>query len=211
MIKNPFQSLVQSLALKEKVEALSGQQKILLFVITLVVLVGGFYFFQYKDLSRNIDRLKGQVTQKERDLARLKSAAQQVAVLEERLAHSEEEFSRLLTLLPDQREIPGFLESVSKLGAEVGLENILFQPQSERVEGFYAAIPVKLDLVGTYHELGIFLDRVSKLDRILRVQNLNISRQRNEGLLQVGCTIETYRFLDNPVEPPPASTQRRSR
>lgn len=204
MIKNPFQSL----AIKEKIEALSLQQKILLFVGTLALLIGGFYFFHYKDLSVKIVSLKGQVAQKEKDLARLKGAAKQVAALEEKLAQSEEEFAQLLKLLPDQREIPGFLESVSRLGAEVGLENILFQPQAERAEGFYAAIPVKLDLVGTYHELGIFFDRVSKLDRILKVQNLNLTRQKNNTRLQVGCTIETYRFLDIPAEAAPVSKKK---
>lgn len=191
---------IPSLAIKEKVEALSFQQKILLYLGTLLILVGSFYFFQYKDLAKNIHRLKGQVTQKERNLARLKEAARQVAELEKQLAESEEAFTELLKLLPDQREIPAFLESVSTLGAEIGLENILFQPQAERVEGFYAAIPVKLDLVGTYHELGVFLDRVSKLDRILRVRNLTLIRQRDRSLLQVGCVIETYRFLDRPAE-----------
>ncbi len=191
---------IPSLAIKEKVEALSFQQKILLYLGTLLILVGSFYFFQYKDLAKNIHRLKGQVTQKERNLARLREAARQVAELEKQLAESEEAFTELLKLLPDQREIPAFLESVSTLGAEIGLENILFQPQAERVEGFYAAIPVKLDLVGTYHELGVFLDRVSKLDRILRVRNLTLIRQRDRSLLQVGCVIETYRFLDRPAE-----------
>ncbi len=190
-----------SLAIKEKVEALSSQQKILLFVGTLLILLGAFYFFQYKDLAKNIDRLKGQVTQKERNLARLKEVAKQAVELEATLAQTEEEFNELIKLLPDQREIPVFLENVSRLGAEIGLENILFQPQAERVEGFYAAIPVKLDLVGTYHELGVFLDRVSKLDRILRVRSLNISRQKDRSVLQVGCIIETYRFLDRPAQP----------
>lgn len=203
MINNPLQNL----AVKQKIEALSTQHKVLLFIVTFVLLIGGFYFLAYKDLSENIERLQGQVTQKENELNRLKAAAKQVADLEKKLAASEEEFAQLLKLLPDQREIPGLLESVSRLGAEVGLENILFQPQPERPEDFYAAIPVKLDLRGTYHEVGVFLDSVSKLDRILKVQSMNLTRQKNNQKLQVDCTIETYRFVEN-APPAPADKKK---
>jgi type IV pilus assembly protein PilO len=84
---------------------------------------------------------------------------------------------------------------VSQLGAQVGLENILFQPQPEQVQEFYAIIPIRLDLLGRFHELGTFFDKISKLDRILKVENLSLAR-REDSSLQVGCTIVTYRFLD---------------
>jgi type IV pilus assembly protein PilO len=111
------------------------------------------------------------------------------------LGESEIEFAQLLSMLPDQKEIPGLLDSVSQLGAQVGLENILFQPQPEQPHEFYAAIPVRLDLLGSYHKLGTFFDKISKLNRILKVDNLSISR-RSDSSLQVGCTIITYRFIE---------------
>jgi Tfp pilus assembly protein PilO len=91
-------------------------------------------------------------------------------------------------------------KNVHRIGSKVGLENILFQPQPEVVQEFYAVIPIKLDLVGTFNDLGVFLDSISKLDRILKVESLTLTRQKGkqESLLQVGCNIVTYRFLEKP-------------
>jgi type IV pilus assembly protein PilO len=86
----------------------------------------------------------------------------------------------------------------------VGLENILFQPQAEQPREFYAIIPIRLDLIGTYHKLGVFFDSMSKLNRILKVENLTMTRQKGASVLQVGCTVMTYRFLEKPAEAPGA-------
>ena len=91
------------------------------------------------------------------------------------------------------------------MGAQVGLENILFQPQVEQAKEFYAMIPVRLDLIGTYHELGTFFDRISKLNRILKVDSVTLTRQKDSARLQVNCTIVTYRFVEKPPQPAPAA------
>ena len=184
----------------EKISSLTLVQKILLFAGTFIVLTGGFYFLVYKEQLETVQRLESSISGLENRLATLKKAAQQVEALEKQLAESEENFSQLLTLLPDQKEIPALLDSVSELGAQVGLENILFQPQAEQPREFYAAIPIRLDLLGTYHEVGSFFDKVSKLNRILKVQNVSMTRQKPSSVLKVDCTIETYRFVDTPLQ-----------
>jgi len=189
-------NLIPTSALEEKLGALTPPQRLLLILAIFLVLGAGFYFYKYKPQAQRISGLKASIVKQEKRLAELKDAAAQVEVFKEQLAKSEEELDALLALLPDKREIPGLLESVSQLGAEVGLENILFQPQPEQLNEFYAAIPVRLDLLGSYHELGIFFDKISKLDRILKVDNVNMSRHKDASL-QVGCTIMTYRFIEN--------------
>jgi len=187
--------------LQEKLGELSPPQRILLFVITLALLGGGFYFLKYKDQAANISRLQTSVSEQEKKLVALKQAAVEVDKLKLELAESEEKLKQVLSFLPDQKEIPGLLDNISQLGAEVGLENILFQPQPEQPREFHAAIPIRLDIVGTYHELGVFLDRLSKLNRILKVENLNLTKQKDGSDLQVGATVVTYRFVDTPPQP----------
>jgi type IV pilus assembly protein PilO len=186
--------------LEDKITFLTPLQRVLLFVATFISLGAVFYYFQYQPQTEVITRLQANLSEQEKRLASLKQAAAQVPELQEALAKAEEDFSHLLSLLPDQKEIPALLDTISQLGAVVGLENILFQPQPEQVFEFYAAIPIRLDLVGSYHTLGAFFDSLSKLNRILKVENLSISRPKGNPLLQVACTIITYRFLDKPVE-----------
>jgi len=183
-------------ALEQKVIALSTVQKILLFLITFLVLCAGFYFFSYKPQAEKIGKLRLDISKQEKRLAELKRAAEQTKILEAEVAKSQEEFDQMLALLPDQKEIPELLDNISRLAAQAGLENIFFQPQPEQVHDFYAVIPVRLDLVGTYHQLGVFLDSASKLHRIIKIDQLSLSRQKETPSLQVNCTIITYRFLE---------------
>ena len=186
-------------------------QKVLLFAGTLLVMGAAFYFLKFESQLDTLKQLKSQITEQQQKLVTLKAAAAKVQVLEKELAQSEEELANLLMLLPDQKEIPGLLENVSRLGAKVGLENILFQPQPEVMQEFYAIIPIRLDLLGTFNDLGVFLDSISKLDRILKVESLTLTRQKDKqaSLLQVACTIVTYRFLEKPVPKKPARKNNR--
>lgn len=180
---------------------LPSSQKVLLFVVTFVLIGAAFYFLQYQDQLDTIQRLTASVSEQEKKLVTLKAAAAKVDQLEKELARSEEELSILMTLLPDQTEIPGLLENVSRLGSKVGLENILFQPQPEVPHELYAIIPIRLDLLGTFNDFGVFLDSISKLNRILRVESVTLTRpkEKKASLLQVSCTMTTYRFLDKPA------------
>lgn len=180
---------------QEKLEGLTATQRAMVFIATFIILGGAFYFLKYKPDTQHIAGLKANIKQQENRVVELKRAAAQVEVLQKEVAESEKELAQLLTMLPDQKEIPGLLDSVSQLGAQVGLENILFQPQPEQLQEFYAVIPIRLDLLGRFHELGTFFDKISKLDRILKVENLSLAR-RDDSSLQVGCTIVTYRFLE---------------
>jgi type IV pilus assembly protein PilO len=186
--------------LQEKVTSLPPRQRILLFVGTFLILGCAFYFLQYRPQSEYITRLQADLAEKQKRVVTLKRAAAELPALQEALAKAQADFAQLLSQLPDKKEIPALLETVSQLGAQVGLENILFQPQPEQGFEFYAVIPIRLDLVGTYHKLGAFFDSMSKLNRILKVENLSITRPRGGALLQVGCTIVTFRFLEKPDE-----------
>ncbi len=193
---------------QERLSALSAVKKVLLFALSLLIMGAAFYFLKFESQLETLRQLRGRITEQQNRLVTLKAAAARIKVLEKEVAQSEEEFAKLLMLLPDQKEIPGLLENVSRLGSKVGLENILFQPQPEVVQEFYATIPIRLDLLGTFNDLGVFLDSISKLDRILKVESLTLTRQKDKQapLLQVACKIVTYRFLEKPQ--PKAGTKK---
>jgi type IV pilus assembly protein PilO len=188
--------LIPMAALEQKVVEMTTVQKALIFLFTFLVLGAGFYYFQYKPQSEKIQGLTREIANQEKRLTELKRAAAQTQALEAEIAKSQEEFDRMLTLLPDQKEIPGLLDSISRLASQAGLESIYFQPQPEQPKDFYAVIPVRLDLVGTYNQLALFFNAVSRLDRIVKVDNLSLTRQKDSARLQATCTIITYRFLE---------------
>jgi type IV pilus assembly protein PilO len=190
--------------IEKKVAALPNLHKAAIFLGTLIVLGVAFYFLSYKPQSETIGKLQRTVTQQERRLEELKRAAREVKKLQGELVEAEKRLEELLALLPEKKEIPGLLENVTRLGAQEGLENVLFQPQNEKQEEFYASIPVRLDLIGNYHDLGRFFDKISRLDRILKVERLNLVRQGGEdSKIKVNFVLETYRFLKESLSEQP--------
>lgn len=180
---------------QEWLEGLSGSQRVLLVVATMFFLGVSFYFVKYHRNAEHLANLHYRITQQQVRLVSLKQAAAQIGAFKKRKADAEMQLRELLTLLPNEKEIPGLLDNISQVGAQVGLENVLFQPQPERKHEFYAAIPVRLALLGSFNELGLFFDKISRLNRILKVESLQISRKKNPASLQVSCKIVTYRFL----------------
>ncbi|MGC9193917.1 MAG: type 4a pilus biogenesis protein PilO [Syntrophobacteraceae bacterium] len=187
--------------LQGKISELPVAQKMFLFLGTLVFLCAIFYFVQFRGQMDTVTSLDRQIVVQNNTLRNLKVAKLKIKTIEKEIAKSEEQFEAVLKLLPDKKEIPGLLDSISRLGADVGLENILFKPEPERRHEFYATIPVQLDLVGTFDDLGVFLDSVSKHDRILKVKTLKIVRKDKSqtSLLSVNCELVTYRFLKHPA------------
>ncbi len=196
--------IIPMAAMEQRVIDMTTAQKVLIFALTYLLLCVGFYYLKYKPQAERIQSLKTEIAGQAKKLAELKQAASQAQALEAEVAKMEEEFGQLLKLLPDQREIPGLLDNISRLASQSGLEQISFQPQAEQPQEFYAVIPVRLELTGSYHELGVFLDRVSKLDRIVKVENLGLTRLKQAPKLQVGCTVMTYRFIEK-AEPKAAA------
>ncbi len=196
---------------QEKFSELPNIQKVLAFACTLFLMGFAFYFFQFSSQLDTVTSLDGQIAAQQNTLASLKAASLKIKSFKEQLAKSQAELDKLKGFLPNEKEIPGLLESLSRLGSYVGLENILFQPEAERRHDFYATIPIRLDLVGTFDNLGVFLDSVSKLDRILKVRSIKLVRQGNDQdqLLSVTCEMVTYRLLRHPAVKKPGPPGRR--
>jgi type IV pilus assembly protein PilO len=112
-----------------------------------------------------------------------------------------------LTQLPNEKEIPEILKSISSLGKESNLEFTLFRPKPEVPQQFYAQVPIELTALGNYHNIGKFFDKVSKLPRIINVVDFNMARAKdvkgrseNEVLVKTSCMINTYRFIESKRE-----------
>jgi type IV pilus assembly protein PilO len=108
--------------------------------------------------------------------------------------------------LPDQKEIPALLKSISNMSQEAGLDVLLFKPQGEQSEQFYSKVPVELKFVGSYHKIGMFFYYVGTLPRIVNIENFNITnaqqRRKDEFLLNTSCMATTYRYVEKAQAPP---------
>jgi type IV pilus assembly protein PilO len=120
----------------------------------------------------------------------------------------------MAVLLPTSQEIPDLLRNISDLGRRAGLDFLSFVPGAEIPKDFYAEIPVDIRIKGPYHNLCSFLDAVSKLERIVTVNNISMDKAGEEGseiLLNSSCRLLTYRFTNVQLAPSPEQPQPRRR
>jgi type IV pilus assembly protein PilO len=167
---------------------------VILFLMAGVIFLG--YWFHTKDQLLELDR----VEQQELDLRVIfEKKAQQAANLEayeQQLEEMRESFGAMLRQLPNKTEVADLLVDVSQTGLASGLEFELFQPQAENPREFYAELPIRIRVIGEYHEFGNFVSGVAALPRIVTLHNVNISRAGN-NMLSMDLTAKTYRYLEN--------------
>jgi type IV pilus assembly protein PilO len=122
--------------------------------------------------------------------------------LEEEIKGLEKQLEAAVVKLPEEKEIPKLLTQVNTLGQQSGLEFLLFRPAAPVKKGFYAEVPIEIRVEGEYHTLGAFLDRVSKLERIVNVADLRISplsaekQQKSGRAINADFKATTFTFLE---------------
>ena len=130
-----------------------------------------------------------------------------IAQFREEKRQAEEKFAAVSVLLPQQKEIPSLLTNISGLGTSSGLDFLSFRPKGEVPVDFYAEIPVDIQVRGGYHNVGSFLDQISKLPRIVNVSDIKMgspTRAGDEMVLSTSFNLVTYRF----IEPKPANAKK---
>jgi type IV pilus assembly protein PilO len=200
-----------------KLSKLSRAHKIIISVAILGTLWGCFVWFFYMPQTEKISNLNQDLKSAQDKLARLKNVEQNLRVFKKHFKETEEKFKEALKLLPDKEEIPTLLTSISNLGAESGLEFILFQPQKEVPRNFYAEIPLRLEVTGPYHNVATFFDQVSRLSRIVNIGEVTMSEmtaaktKADVVVLKTACTATTYKFLEVTEEPKKGKRRPRTR
>ena len=118
------------------------------------------------------------------------------------LGEMERSFGAMLRQLPGKTEVPNLLVDISQTGLAAGLQEKLFQPGTEKSNGFYAELPIKIKLVGTYHQFGNFVSGIAALPRIVTLHDIQISPVgdvKNGGYdnLTMDVTAKTYRYIED--------------
>ena len=167
--------------------------------VLILVLMGGVIFLGYWFHTKDQLQVLADAERKEQDLRIIfeKKASQAVNLeaYEKQLAEMRESFGAMLRQLPNQTEVADLLVDVSQTGLASGLEFELFQPQAENPREFYAELPIKVRVIGDYHEFGNFVSGVAALPRIVTLHDISIVPGPG-GLLAMDLTAKTYRYLE---------------
>ena len=179
----------------QKIEKIKMPIRVLILVGTIVILAGVFVWFGYLPLKADIKKSNLQIDKLEKQLNQARLKAKHLKEFEAEYAQVDAQFKEALKLLPNEREIPSLLKTITQLGSESQLEFRLFSPQAETEKGFYLEIPVSIEVSGNYHNVAIFFDRVGQMDRIVNILNVAMKPvAARSTTLVTKCNAVTYRF-----------------
>ncbi|MDP3306698.1 type 4a pilus biogenesis protein PilO [Methylotenera sp.] len=173
---------------------------VLLAAIFFVILALGYYFL-WTDAFTSLDTAKA----KEQELRQvfLDKQAQAVNLVgyKQQMVEIEKTFGALLKQLPDKSQMDGLLTDINQAGLNRGLEFELFKPGQETQAEFYAEMPISIKVLGTYHDLGAFATDISKLSRIVTLNDISVTTggkdaKASDAVLVMEATARTYRYLD---------------
>jgi type IV pilus assembly protein PilO len=166
------------------------------FVVLSAVL---FYFLVWSEQKPNLDRVAGEEQELRNTYKTKHSKAINLSVYEQQLADIERSFGALLRQLPGKTEVPNLLVDISQVGVGAGLEEKLFQPAAEVKKDFYAELPIKITLTGSYHQMGEFVSGIAALPRIVTLHEITIKPVTADAYdsLSLDLTAKTFRYLDD--------------
>jgi len=180
---------VNKMPLGQKVGVVAG--------VVILLSAANWYFF--------IDPMQTQITQRqatlralEDELIQKQSIANNLAQFKHEKEILERRLAQALTELPNEANIDDLIRSLSEIATKSGLTLNTIDPQAEQRASFYASIPIVMSVSGNYHEIGVFLDSLCKLARIVNVTNIKMSGAKmiNEKLVvNASYVATTFRFL----------------
>jgi type IV pilus assembly protein PilO len=190
-----------------KVIKLPNSQKITMLIIVMAAMIAVYIYNVfipqrdfYNNQKENIVKLQTKFNEQQSILANLPRFQQELKMLQ--LA-----FDDALKMLPNAREIPNLITSISTNAQDAGLEIILFQPKPEVPMDFYAQIPVQMKVTGRYHQIGVFFDKLAKLPRIINIEELQIAARKQAKAKAFAATLDasfnatTFKFIETTGEP----------
>ena len=168
--------------------------------LTFVVLTFAFsFYFVVGDKKPELERKAAEEMSLRSTFREKHGKAVNLKVYEDQLRDIERSFGALLRQLPGKTEVPNLLVDISQTGVAAGLDEKLFQPSPEEKKDFYAELPIKIRLAGTYHEFGEFVSGIAALPRIVTLHDISIKSEKGAPFdqLTLDLTARTYRYLDD--------------
>jgi len=160
------------------------------------VLFLGFRFLLAEDYRR-ITELKLGLADKNQKIRQQQDIVSKLPQLEAEIVRLRQKLSDLKEILPSEMETGELLKWIKNLGDQSNLELKDFTPEALRAIEFYKEYPIHMSIVGAYHDLGLFLDRISKYSRIINISNVSISNNPGGGEKTIRSEFTATTFIYN--------------
>jgi len=175
--------------------------KLSVFITLFVIIIAAGIYFDTQDQLKVLERHERKEVELKEEFKIKADQAAKLELYKEQLAEMEASFGALLRQLPETTEVESLLIDVSQTGLAAGLEIKKFKPSAEEKKGFYAELPISLEVSGSYHQLATFISGIAALPRIVTISDMKLEPFEKQedvstsGKLKMSATAKTYRYL----------------
>ncbi|MBT0665634.1 type 4a pilus biogenesis protein PilO [Geobacter pelophilus] len=185
----------------EKILKLPAKQKLAILLLVVIAIGAGFFFGLQQPKLKELKAQQDTLAKIHDQVQEKKKIADQLPKYRAEYAKLQKDLDSALTELPNQKEIPSLLTSITNVGKAAGLDFLLFRPKPEVAKGFYAEVPVDIIVSGGFMNIANFFIAVGNLPRIVNIGDVNFAdikydKDKGRTNLRVTCLATTFRFLD---------------
>jgi len=172
--------------------------------------VFGFWHFYATDMQADIEVRQTRLTAMKTDIAKGIATARQLPQFQAQVSDLQRRLEDLKAALPEQKDVADILRRVQGLATQSSLTIQRFTPQDPKQQTMYAELPYKLQAEGTYHNLGLFFDKISKFHRIINVSEISIKAKpqpQPNATVVAQLLATTFVLQEKAAKPRPAAKQ----
>lgn len=222
----------------DSITKLPTSKKLLILLAFVVVISGLYVYLLHLPQQNKLNALRLELGKLNKELEESEAVKRELAKFQKEDEALQRKLILALAQLPNKKEIPTLLRNISSLGKGSGLEFLLFKPKPEERVGatpgatdkqkpgatgkqkpeepqdFYARVPLELTMLGSYHNVAVFFDKISKLDRIINILNFSmgdVKQMGDETVVKTSCLATTFRFLETEEEGSEKKTEGKGR
>lgn len=180
--------------LKDWEETTTKREKILLFIISIILPLFLFYKFYFVDAQVRKKTLREEINRLNIEIAKYEKLTREKEVLERKLEKRREFLGEIQAILPKDKEIPELLKEIAQKGKKSGLEILVFQPGGEIQKDYYNIIPLDIEVKGSFENVLTFFNEVENMPRLVILNSVHIESREGDPNLVVKSQIHTFKY-----------------
>ena len=168
---------------------------------------GAFWYFYWSPAVEEENKKRTRLESLEKEIRALEVTANKLQEFQREVALLEARLETLKRILPQTKETPDLMRKIQALASQSNLLIKKFNPATPVNKEFYQEWPINMAVDGSYHNLGYFFDRVSRLSRLVNVGNLKVksqAKQTSSNTINAGCVATTFVYVETPPGQPGA-------
>jgi Tfp pilus assembly protein PilO len=183
------------MALELRLEDRKWSVALILGLVFGLALAGAVHFAWLKGLNQEIKSKRTELEGLQQEIQKGRAAERKLAQFREEIKRLEIDLAKLLQILPSKRNTEDLIKRIETLTRQGDFRLKKFTPGEFAAKNFYSEWPIDIHLEGTYHNLALFFDRMSRFSRIINVEEMKIAALNDPTGKSISATFVAKTFI----------------